>query len=114
MGERYKQLSLDDRCEIAHLQAAGRSVRQIAAALDRAPSTISRELKRNRGREVGYKPGYADQQTKARRWTGSRLAREEALRSAVLERLARGWSPEQVVGRLALDAGRKVISHESI
>jgi IS30 family transposase len=114
MGKAYRQLSLEERCSIARLHEDGQSIRQIAAALDRAPSTISRELKRNRGREVGYKPGYADQQTKARRWTGSRLAREEALRSAVLERLARGWSPEQVVGRLALDAGRKVISHESI
>jgi len=58
----YEQLSLDDRCEIARLCAEGRSIRQIAATLDRAPSTISRELKRNRGRELGYQPGYAQQQ----------------------------------------------------
>lgn len=45
MGRRYEQLSLEDRCEIARLQADGCSVRQIAAALDRPPSTISRELK---------------------------------------------------------------------
>lgn len=61
MGRKYKQLSLEERCEIAHLQAEGRSVRQMAAALDRPPSTISRELKRNSGREVGYKPSYAQQ-----------------------------------------------------
>ena len=47
MGCQYEQLSLEDRCEIARLQAEGRSIRQIAAALDRAPSTISREVKRN-------------------------------------------------------------------
>ncbi|MFL6821274.1 MAG: helix-turn-helix domain-containing protein, partial [Xanthobacteraceae bacterium] len=47
MERGYKQLSLEDRCDIARLQAAGRSIRQIAAALDRPPSTISRELKRN-------------------------------------------------------------------
>jgi transposase, IS30 family len=63
MGHGYKQLSLEDRCEIARLQAAGRSIRQIAAALDRPPSTISRELKRNRGCHVGYKPSYAQEQT---------------------------------------------------
>jgi IS30 family transposase len=114
MGHRYGQLSLEDRCQIAQLQAAGQSVRQIAAALDRAPSTISREVRRNRGREVGYKPTYAQQQTKARRWVGSRLDREPTLRRAVLQRLARGWSPEQVAGRLARDHGRKVISYESI
>src|ERR1043165_2055915 len=111
---RYAQLSLEDRCEIARLCAEGRSIRQIAAALDRAPSTISRELKRNRGRQVGYKPSYAQEQAKARRWVGSRLDREPTLRSAVQERLAKGWSPEQVAGRLAREAGRKVISHESI
>jgi IS30 family transposase len=110
----YKQLSLDDRCEIARLCGEGRSIRQIATALDRAPSTISRELKRNRGKTVGYKPSYAQEQAKARRWVGSRLDREPALRRAVQECLAQGWSPEQVAGRLAREAGRKVISYESI
>lgn len=114
MGRSYGQLSLEDRCEIARLSANGSSVRQIAAALDRSPSTISRELKRNRGVQVGYKPGYAQQQTRARRWKGSRLERDESLRAAVIERLASGWSPEQIAGRLERDQGRKVISYETI
>src|SRR5262249_32931547 len=114
MGRRYGQLSLEDRCTIASLQAQGWSKRQIAATLDRAPSTISREIGRNRGKEVGYQPSYAQQQAKARRWVGSRLEREPALRHAVLERLAQGWSPEQVAGRLAREAGRTGISYESI
>jgi len=114
MGRWYKQLSLEDRCEIARLQADGCSVRQIASALDRSASTISRELRRNRGREVGYKPRYAQEQRRARRWAGSRLERDPALRRAVFERLAQGWSPEQVAGRMAHELGRKVISYESI
>jgi IS30 family transposase len=114
MGRGYQQLSLEDRCAIAGLQAEGRSIRQIASALDRAPSTISRELRRNRSLERGYRPLYAHEQFRARRWAGSRLERDPALRRAVLARLARGWSPEQVAGRLARQAGRKVISHESI
>jgi transposase, IS30 family len=114
MGRKYKQLSLEDRCEVARLQAEGRSIRQMAAALDRPPSTIARELKRNGSRSVGYKPSYAQEQTKARRWAGSRLDRDPALRRAVLERLARGWSPEQVAGRLRREQGRTVISYESI
>ena len=113
MDRKYEQLSLEDRCEIARLQADGRSVRQIAAALDRAPSTISREIRRNRG-VATYKPSYAQERTRARRWTGSRLEREPGLRCAVQERLASGWSPEQIAGRLAREAGRKVISYESI
>jgi IS30 family transposase len=114
MGRRYKQLSLEERCKIARLQAEGRSIRQIAADLDRPASTISRELRRNRGKEVGYMPSYAQQQAQARRWVGSRLEREPDLRRAVLDRLAGGWSPEQVAGRLAREAGHKVISYESI
>jgi IS30 family transposase len=86
----------------------------MAAALDRSPSTISRELKRNSGREVGYRASYAQQQTKARRWAGSRLERDPDLRRAVLEGLRRGWSPEQVAGRLGRERSRKVISYESI
>jgi transposase, IS30 family len=114
MGRSYGQLSLDDRCEIARLSANGSSLRQIATALDRSPSTISRELKRNAGAQVGYRPSYANQQTRARRWKGSRLERDASLRDAVIERLASGWSPEQIAGRLAREHGRKVISYESI
>jgi IS30 family transposase len=114
MGQRYEQLSLEERCAIARLREAGQSLRQIAAALDRTPSTISRELKRNAGAHVGYRPAYADEQAWARRWSGSRLERDDGLREAVLDRLAAGWSPEQVAGRLALEAGQKVISYETI
>jgi transposase, IS30 family len=114
MGRNYDQLSLDDRCEIARFSANGSTIGQIAAAMDRSPSTISRELKRNKGAQTGYKPSYAQQQTRARRWKGSRLERDESLRAAVMERLASGWSPEQIAGRLERDQGRKVISYETI
>lgn len=114
MGRGYGQLSLEDRCEIARLQANGSSIRQIATALDRAPSTVARELKRNSGREVGYKPSYAEDQARARRWSGSRLEREGKLRQRVIDHLAMGWSPEQVAGRMALEAGKPVISYETI
>lgn len=110
----YQQLSIEDRCEIARLHEGGQSIRKIAAALDREPSTISRELKRNSGSKIGYRPAYAQQQASARRWSGSRLERDDDLRDKVLDRLAEGWSPEQVCGRLELDAGHRVISHETI
>ena len=113
MGNRYRQIDIEERIEIARLQAEGRSIRQIAAIVDRAPSTVSRELKRN-GSKAGYKPVYAQQQTRARRWSGSRLERDAGLRERVLLCLSWGWSPEQVSGRLALEGGKRLISHESI
>jgi IS30 family transposase len=114
MGQSYEQLSLEERCTIARLREAGQSIRQIAAALDRSPSTITRELNRNLGKHVGYQPGYAQEQARARRWSGSRLERNDGLRQVVLDRLAAGWSPEQVAGRLAREAGTSIISHETI
>jgi transposase, IS30 family len=114
MGQSYEHFSLEERCEIARRRAAGASIRQVAAALDRSPSSISRELKRNAGQQVGYKPSYASEQAKARRWRGAKLLRNLELQALVLDRLRRGWSPQQVAGRLARDHGRTVISHESI
>ena len=110
----YYQLTLEERCSIARLHEDGQSIRQIAAALDRSASTISRELKRNSGHTIGYRPVHAQERAAARRWSGSRLERDHALREAVLDRLAAGWSPEQIAGRMTHDAGHAVISHESI
>jgi IS30 family transposase len=114
MGTRYGQLSLEERCTIACLQGEGCSIRQIAADLDRAPSTISRELKRNAGRQAGYAPSWAATQSTARRWRGARLERDADLRREVLEALSHGWSPEQACAALARRHGRRVIGVESI
>jgi IS30 family transposase len=93
VGRNYEELSLDDRCEIASFkprddQPADR------CSLDRAPSTISREIGRNRGK-IAYKASFAQEQTQARRWTGSRQELEFVLRRAVKERLARGGRPSR-------------------
>jgi IS30 family transposase len=110
----YGHLSLEERSTIARLHEAGQSCRQIAAAVDRSASTVSRELKRNGSRKAGYRPAYAGEQAWARRWRGSRLERKPELRALVLGRLGEGQSPEQVTGRLRLEQGRTVISAESI
>ena len=114
MGTYYRQLSIEERCEVARLHTAGHSYRQIAAALDRAPSTIMREMKRNGSRTQGYRATYAAEQAWARRWVGGKLERDAALRKTVLEYLQCGWSPEQVAGHMAQKAGAPVISHETI
>ncbi|WP_029922358.1 IS30 family transposase [Nevskia soli] len=111
MGQKFKQFNLEDRCEIARRRQAGESIRQIAAAVGCAPSSVSRELKRNGGVDE-YKPVYATEQAQGRRWRGCRMLRDTALQAAVLEQLRWGWSPEQVSAALAQSGMR--ISHESI
>jgi hypothetical protein len=113
MGQKYGQLCLEERCEIARLHAAGGSRRAIAEALGRNPATISRELKRNTDRDVGYKPARAQRKADERCWKGARLERDDILREEVLAALKRGWSPEQVAGWLGARAGQGVIARRS-
>ena len=97
MGTQYSQITIEERCEMARLRTAGHSIRQVAG-LDRSPSTVSRELKRNDVPGATFRP----MRISSPRWQGSRLERD-AVRDRVLSRLQQGWSPEQVVGRLALE-----------
>lgn len=120
MGHHYIHLGLSERIEIYRLRCEGRSFRAIAATLRRSPSTISREWRRN-GRPTkvwsgGYHPERAERlAARRRRWDGRfKLARQPALRAVVRDRLAMGWSPEQIAGRLTLENAPMRISHESI
>lgn len=115
MGKRYRQLSLEERYTIARLREAGQTIREIAAALDRSPSTISRELARNGSySKQEYQPVHAEEKAWARRWRGSRMERHLDLQHDVLERLAMGWSPEQVASRMALEERTIRVSCETI
>ena len=103
----YRHIDIEERCAIARLRQEGRPIREIAATLDRSPSTISREINRNAMSAGEYKAAKADEKARARRWKGPRLDRDDLLREAVLRRMAWGASPPQVAGRLALEmAGR--------
>jgi IS30 family transposase len=120
MGQCYCQLSLEERIEIYRLRAAGESMQMIARSLKRHVSTISREIKRNGLATKVWRSGYAPVRAqklaeRRRRWDGRfKLARQPDLQYLVRDRLAMGHSPEQIAGRLALEHGHTVISHESI
>src|SRR3979411_3115197 len=103
MGTKYSHLSLDERYAIARLRAEGQSCRQIAASLDRPTATMTGEVKRNIGNHVCYRPRFADDQAWGRRWRGNKLSRNWPLQELVLGLLTKGWSPEQVAGRLKLE-----------
>jgi IS30 family transposase len=96
----YRHLSREDREEIAVLRAAGRSNAGIAAALGRAPSTISRELRRNALDTGRYSAHTADGAYLLRRQRNAILERDKRLARFVRDRLAEGWSPEQISGWL--------------
>jgi IS30 family transposase len=111
-------LRLGEREEISRGMAAGRSIRRIAQDLGRAPSTISREIRRNGGCSA-YRASEADTRAweRALRPKSCRLARRAGLRWRVAQKLALQWSPEQISGWLkrqfAADQSMQV-SHEAI
>lgn len=111
-------LSLREREEISRGLARDESFRQIAARLTRAPSTISREVGRNGGREH-YRATRADERAwdTARRPKPCLLQRNLRLRDVVAGKLAEDWSPEQIAGWLArrYSPGEAMyVSHETI
>ena len=96
----YSHLSEDERDQIGVLRAAGRSMGTIARALGRAKATISRELQRNALPLGGHSPLHAAGAYQLRRRREAILEREAALRLFVGDRLAEGWTPEQISGWL--------------
>lgn len=112
------RLSFVDREEISRGLAAGLSLRAIAAALGRSPSTISREVAANGGRGA-YRAASADRQAWSRstRPKACKLAANPVLAGIVSEKLQRRWSPQQIAGWLKLtypDDPEMHVSHESI
>ncbi len=93
-----RHLSFDEREKISRGVAAGDWLRSIGAGLGRAPSTISRELAANGGRDR-YRAHHADRAAsrRARRPKPSKLAVNDQLRMVVEEKLEEWWSPQQVV-----------------
>ena len=85
-------LRFDEREEISRGIAVGRSIRQIAQGLRRAPSTVSREIRRNGGSQA-YRANRADRRARERalRPKPCRLALYSALRWRVAQKLALQW-----------------------
>ena len=94
-------LTLAEREEISRAVVAGDSIRSIATQLGRAPSTVSREIKRNGGREC-YRASQADQSAwdRGRRPKAGKLVENRLLARIVAGKLQLQWSPEQIAGWL--------------
>ena len=94
-------LTLAEREEISRAVVAGHSMRSIALHLGRAPSTISRELRRNGG-QVCYRGSQAEESAwdRGRRPKTCKLAQNRALARLVAGKLQLQWSPQQIAGWL--------------
>src|SRR5215471_2676372 len=96
----YSHLSDDERELIGLAKALGHSIGAIAQAIGRPKSTISRELSRNKLPSGRYSPLHAAGAYQLRRRREALIERDRALRTFVVDRLAEGWTPEQISGWL--------------
>jgi transposase, IS30 family len=104
----YSHLSDDEREQIGLLKVLGHSIGAIARAIRRPKSTISRELSRNRLPSGRYSPLHAAGAYQLRRRREAAIEKDQALRSFVLDRLAEGWTPEQIAGWLKAGNERRL------
>jgi IS30 family transposase len=111
-------LTLAEREEISRALMVGQSMRSVAARLGRAPSTVSREIRRNGGQD-GYRASLADESAwnRALRPKRCKLVKHRALAGIVADLLRMLWSPEQIAGWLKHTYPNEPslhVSHETI
>lgn len=113
----YTHLTINDREQIFLLYSRGSSIRFIAKALKRSPSTISRELARNMEKQSSYSPTIAQSKYTQRK---SNCGRKLLLSNPILKESVRvlflneQWSPEQISARLNLEESTYNISFNTI
>jgi len=117
MSEKYVQLTIEERAVIKVQYDQGCRLRTIARSLHRDPSTISRELKRNRV-SGHYHPAQAHQwATKRKRKPVQKLLANPPLWELVQRLIKANWSPQQISGRLKTrfpEQADNRVSHETI
>ena len=115
MTSKYHHLTYEQRCQIYALKKRGDTQSAIARELKVHRSTISRELKRNKG-EKGYRIKQAQEKASDRRSKASRRPKKmTATTIKIIEKkLCKQWSPEQIAGFLKKQKYPKATSTETI
>ncbi|MCS6972796.1 MAG: helix-turn-helix domain-containing protein [Leptospiraceae bacterium] len=103
----YTHLSKQDRLCIEQKLQEGYSLSQIARMLNRHPSTISREVRRNK-LVRHYSARHAHEEARARRKNANASKFSEVLWSEISHALAERLSPEQIAGRMRLEGYKGV------
>ncbi len=117
---KYQHLTNAEREEISRCLANKKSIAEIAIQLERNPSTIYREIKRNSGK-TGYRAFSASKRAQAaassRKKGKSKIGKSERLCEYILEALTKEWSPEEISERIKIEYPLDMtmrISHEAI
>jgi IS30 family transposase len=115
VGVKYHRLSTEERYQIAAMRQQKLGVTEMAKHLGRHPSTLYREVKRNRSaHDDHYRPTHAVEKASGRKHRSRRNWRYGPAEFGPIEALIRQrFSPEQIVGRRTLE-GQAVMSHETI
>lgn len=112
----YRHITIEERESLLLLRSSGKSIRQIAMLLERNPSTISRELKRNTINN-DYSAVLADKSYHIRRKNCKRKKKfsDEYLKRKVQKLfLENQWSPEEISYRLKLEGSKYEVSYTTI
>lgn len=115
----YRHFSQSDRDEISILLKKGYSHRNIAEAIGKNHSSVSREINKNSRINGVYDPKWANLKAYKKRrnskYQGMKISENNRLETETAQGLVSGWSPEEIAGRLKyLNRGRTVISAKSI
>ena len=112
---KYQHLDVKEREEIQAGLWNKESIRSIAKRLGRSPASISREITKNIPLQRQYRPRLAHERALLKRKERGRKLRlkNQTIRRYVIKKLKRGWSPEQIAGRMKLEEIGS-ISHEAI
>ena len=112
----YRHLNIWEREKIQELLWQKVSIRNIAEILERSPSSITREIKKNIPLHYQYTPRLANERALKKRKSRGRKLRLKSyfIRRYVIDHLKMGYSPEQISGRLSLEYPKQNISHEAI
>lgn len=113
----YKHFFVEEREKIQEMLWEKQSIRTIALELERSPSSVSREIARNKpALRNQYTPRVAHEHALKKRKCRGRTLRLKSgfIRRYVADKLKEGYSPEQIAGRLSLEHPKESLSHEAI
>src|SRR5271169_1917696 len=114
--KKYSQLNLSERSQVEILFGKGYAQKDIALVLDRDPSTICRELKRKVCDAYVVRKAHHKAYVKRKyaKYQGMKITEDMKLEEYVTKYLKKGWSPEQISGRIANDRNLTPVSHTAI